>query len=80
VTSRVYRCVVQQELVVIVDRAADLTVRPGLMQARQEGTTHVSRLDPLALMGEAVSEADCGNAIDVVAGDATVSDFEELTP
>jgi hypothetical protein len=84
--SRVYRCVVRQEILVIVDeRASNLHVERELLQAidpnRPEDDRALNRVDPEALVRDAVQAEDVGNVIDIYAGASeVVTGFEELTP
>lgn len=85
--SRVFRCVVQQEILVIAnDHARSLDVQRELLQAldpsRAPGADRATnRVDPEAIVRDAVQAEDAGNVLDVIAGASeVVTGFQELTP
>lgn len=79
--SRIFRAVVRQEIVAIVDEdgVVDLVVNDGLIQCQTVPAGHVSRLDFAAVVRDAVMAEDCGPAIYVTPGESSVSEVEELT-
>jgi hypothetical protein len=84
--SRVFRCVVQQEILVVVDgRAHGVHIEAGLVQVldprRAPGSDGaINRVDPEAIIRDAIELEDAGNVVDIVAGASEiVTDFKELT-
>jgi hypothetical protein len=77
--SRVFRCVVEMEVLAIVTPGADVDVGDGCLLVPRSGDVPASKWDPESEVREGVHDADCGPDIAAVAGESRVSVIEELS-
>jgi hypothetical protein len=79
--SRVFRTVVQIEVLAIVAEGVPLTIGEGVLHVpKGDGREHPSKFDPEAAVRDGLNADDIGPDIYMVAGESAMTAIEELSP